>query len=97
MHAASSLQMGLADLLADLRHARRRGDLGRLALVAYCEVRRWARDAREPEIAERSSMMVTGTAHASRAAFLEEIDGLIGQLEQLQLSSNALSAGPSRA
>ena len=33
----------LEDLLADLVHARRNQDLGRLALLAYCEVKSWAR------------------------------------------------------
>ena len=37
-----NLQLGLDDLLGDLRQ-RRSGDLGRLALISYCEVRRWAR------------------------------------------------------
>jgi hypothetical protein len=49
------LQLGLEDLLGDLRYARRRGDLGRLALLLYCDVRRWARLAGEEELAEHSS------------------------------------------
>jgi hypothetical protein len=42
MTGESSLQFGLEDLLVDLRHARKPGVLGRLA---YCQVRRWARNA----------------------------------------------------
>ena len=29
------LQVGLEDLLGDMQHARRTGDMGRLALLAY--------------------------------------------------------------
>ena len=84
MNDVLTLQLGLDDLLADLRHARKAGDMGRLALIAYCEVRRWARMAGEPKVAERSSAMITVSPHASKQAFLAEIDGLISQLEQLQ-------------
>ncbi|MBK6853237.1 MAG: hypothetical protein IPG93_17000 [Burkholderiales bacterium] len=42
------LKLGLDDLLADLWYARRSGDLGRLALVTYYEVRRWAKLAGDP-------------------------------------------------
>ena len=84
MNAASTLQLGLDDLLVDLRHARRGDDLGRLALLAYCEVRRWARKAGELELAEHSSLMFTGHPHASRGAFLAHIDDLIGELDQVR-------------
>lgn len=84
MNDALMLQLGLDDLLADLHHARKGGDMGRLALIAYCEVRRWARLAGEPDVAERSSAMITVSPHASKQAFLAEIDALIGQLERLQ-------------
>ena len=81
-----TLQLSLEDLLADLRHARRGGDLGRLALIAYCDVRRWARQAGEVGIAERSTAMFTEQPHASREAFLEEVDRLISELAQIQAS-----------
>jgi hypothetical protein len=84
------LQLGLEDLLADLRHARRRDDLGRLALLAYCEVRRWARDSGSALLAKQASELITSSPHASREAFLEHIDGLIRELE----ASAARSARP---
>ena len=84
MNTESSLQLGLDDLLADLRHARRGDDLGRLALLAYCEVRRWARKAGELELAEHSSLMFTGHPHATRGAFLVHIDDLIGELDRVR-------------
>ena len=77
--------LGLEDILADLRHARRQGDLGRLALIAYCDVRRWARQAGEPEIAQASAAMFTEQPHASREHFLERIDTLIFELTQASL------------
>jgi hypothetical protein len=84
MNASSKLQLTLEDLVADLRHARRHDDLGRLALIAYCEVRRWARQAKETSIAAHSAAMITGEPHVSREAFVGQIDGLIVELEQAQ-------------
>jgi hypothetical protein len=75
------LQLGLEDLLGDLRFARRRGDLGRLALLCYCEVRRWARMAGYQELAAHSSEMVTNPLPVSREVFLARIDTLIAELE----------------
>ncbi|MDE2368137.1 MAG: hypothetical protein KGN16_04130 [Burkholderiales bacterium] len=89
MGTATTLQLGLDDLLADLRYARRGRDLGRLALLAYCEVRRWARDAGESELAAHSSAMVLGAPEVDRDAFLHHIDGLICELEQVQPKFNA--------
>lgn len=78
------LQLRLEDLLGDLRHARRQGDLGRLALLSYCEVRRWARIAGEQELAEHSSVLVTESPCASREEFLAQIDALICELENVR-------------
>lgn len=82
MNSALKLQLGLDDLLADLHHSRKSGDLGRLAFIAYCEVRRWARTAGESDLADHSSRVIIGSPHDSREAFLEHIDGLIDALEQ---------------
>jgi hypothetical protein len=83
MNSLSNLHLGLEDLIAELRHARRCGDLGRLALIAYCEVRRWARQAGETELAEHSTLMITRSPHSSREAFVAAIDDLIHELELL--------------
>jgi len=82
MNPQMTLQLSLDDLLAELQHARRRGDLGRLALIAYCDVRRWARRAGERSLADRSAAMFTEQPHASREAFLEQVDSLVFELEQ---------------
>lgn len=83
MHQNLHLQLILEDLLADLQHARRIGDLGRLAFIAYCEVRRWAREAGEPAIAELASELITGLIPANRTRFLEQIDSLVFELDGL--------------
>ena len=79
-----SLQLGLEDLLGDLQFARRSGDLGRLALLAYCEVQRWARVAGEQELAKHSSEVISHIPHASREEFRAEVDELIVELKQAQ-------------
>lgn len=76
------LQHGLEDLLGEMVHARRTGDMGRLALLAYCEVRRWARQAGESALADQSTALITRHPHASRDQFMEQIDGLILELER---------------
>jgi hypothetical protein len=80
---------GLDDLLADLRHARKRDDLGRLAFVAYCDVRRWAREAGRQGLAEQAASLVTQSPHQSRESFLAQIDQLMGDLEALQHAESA--------
>jgi hypothetical protein len=77
-----SLQLGLEDLLGDLKFARKSGDLGRLALLAYCEVRRWARMAGEQELARHSSELINSIPFSSREEFMAEVDALIAELEQ---------------
>ena len=75
-----SLQSGLEDLLGDLNYARRSDDLGRLALLAYCEVRRWARVAGEPALAQLSMDLFNQHPHTNREAFISEVDVLIAEL-----------------
>jgi hypothetical protein len=95
--SASSIQLRVDDMLADLRHARRTDDLGRLALIAYCEVRRWARSIGERELAEQASRMVIDTPHVSREAFLCRIDRLVDELERVRAGLAHEEAERSRA
>ncbi len=76
------LQLSLEDLLGELQHARRHGDMSRLALLAWCEVRRWARQAGENDLAERSTDLITRSPPSSRDQFMNDIDALILALEQ---------------
>jgi hypothetical protein len=78
------IQLALDDLLADLHHARRSRQLGRLALLAYCEVRSWARQAGKPDIADSASTMFTENPCVSKEEFLENVDNLIRLLERHQ-------------
>ena len=78
-----SLRNGLEDILGDLRFARRSGDLGRLALLTYCEVRRWAREADVQVLARHSSALVNNFPYASRDKFLAAMDELIDELEHV--------------
>jgi hypothetical protein len=81
MGTSIDIQLGLDDLLADLQYARRNHELGRLALLAYCEVRSWARQAGMPYIAQGAAKMFTESPCISKDEFLEKIDGLIDTLE----------------
>ena len=86
-------QWGLDDLLADLHHARKRGDLGRLAFVSYCDVRRWAREAGRHVLAEQASRLITESPHQSRDDFLVQIDQLIHELENLRQTAGQGHSG----
>ena len=82
MDANERLKLALEDVLADLRHARRADDLGRLALLSYCDVRRWARVAQQEGLAEHSHELVLKCPHASRKEFLSAVDRLIAEAER---------------
>jgi hypothetical protein len=84
MDSTMNTRLGLDDVLGDLQHARRSGNVGRLALLAYCEVRRWARQAGEQELAEHSADLVMQSPHSSRDEFLTRVDQLIDELESVR-------------
>jgi hypothetical protein len=90
MNQEHHLQRCLEDLLADIRQARGAEDPRRLVFLAYCEVRRWAREAGQPALADRVSEIVTGDAPNNRATFMHQIDNLIAELNELhqRLSCN---------
>ena len=96
---APTTPLALDSLLADLELARKNEDLGRLAFLAYCEVRRWARGAGKTALANHASELVVSTPHPSRDNFLEQIDLLILELGQVRspLTDPQVSASlPSR-
>lgn len=76
-----AVRLGLEDVLGEIQHARRMHDIGRLALLTYCEVRRWARQAGETALAAHSLELITEKPYASRAEFLDKVDSLIHELE----------------
>jgi hypothetical protein len=81
----SSLRVDLEDVLGNLQHARRSGDLGRLALLTYWDVRKWARWAHREALAQRASDLVTKRPHPSRSAFLNIVDEVIDELERIRV------------
>jgi hypothetical protein len=80
-HLSVEQTLGLEDLLAGLWHARRVGDLGRLASLCYSDVPRWAQGAGKPALAERARRTVIECPHESRASFLAQVDRIIAELE----------------
>jgi hypothetical protein len=84
MTASLDLQFGLEDLLADLHFARKEDNLGRLALLAYCECKGWARRAGKLDVAEAALKMFSANPCFTKEEFLEGIDNLIATLERHQ-------------
>ncbi|RYF30983.1 MAG: hypothetical protein EOO23_03840 [Comamonadaceae bacterium] len=78
-----SLRTGLEDLTGEMVYARRNGDLGRLALLCYCEIRRWARSAGEERLAHLSCAFVTEHPARDRQEFLMRVDHVISELEDV--------------
>ena len=89
---SNSMRHGLEDLLGDLDLARGQGDLGRLLLLSYCEVRRWARIAGEPALAAHASELMSACPHGDRDSFLGQVDGLVGELQQCLARDSRLRA-----
>lgn len=77
------MRLGLEDLAGDLVYARRKADLGRLALICYCDIRHWARLAGEHRLAELSSTLITEQPAGSRNEFLGRVDDVIVELEHV--------------
>jgi hypothetical protein len=83
-----NLRLELEDVLGDLHYARRKGDLGRLALLTYCDVRRWARVAHADELAQHASDLVARQPHPNRDAFLTLVDEMIDELELIRTGTH---------
>ena len=90
-----SLKNGLDDILRDLRFFRKTGDVGRLALLTYCDVRRWAREAGAQELAMHSTALVNDSSRLGHEEFVAAIDELIVGLERARLNT-ATSHGRSK-
>lgn len=76
-----TIQLALEDLLADLHFARKHEHLGRLALLAYCDVKRWARQAGKADVADMALHMFAQRPCPSKEDFLRGIDELLGLLQ----------------
>jgi hypothetical protein len=93
MTISSSLQLGLQDLIAEFNYARRHGNLGRLALLAYCDARSWGRQAGAYSVVEFSTAMFIDKPQENRDEFLEKIDLLILELERVGLRLSGSRSG----
>ena len=78
------LRTDLEDILGNLQFARRSEDLGRLALLTYWEVRRWARVAHHELLAANAAKVITEHPHLTRVEFLEIVDGVIEELKTIR-------------
>lgn len=76
-----NIQLALEDLLADLHFARKNEQLGKLALLAYCDVKRWARQAGKDDVADMALSMFADRPCQSKEEFLRGIDQLLGSLQ----------------
>jgi hypothetical protein len=85
MNDSTNIQLALEDLLAELRFARRNDQLGRLALLAFCEVKGWARRAGKADLADTALKMFSDIPCIDKDAFVHSIDNLIATLEQHEL------------
>jgi len=94
---SNNLLLGLDDLVADVTYARRHEDLGRLALLCYCELRPWARQAREERLAELAWALSTHAPPGSRSLFLQRVDVVIQELEDICRRSGKSVAAESLA
>jgi hypothetical protein len=83
-HPATAAQQDLEDVLGNLQHARRTGDLGRLALLMYWDVRKWARWTHRDALAGRATDLISLQPHPDRASFLTMVDEVIEELERVQ-------------
>ena len=89
-----ALLFSLEDLMADLIHARRQGDVGRMALLCYCDVRHWARQAGQAELAQASSQLFTQPIPHDRQSFLNEVDEILDELKQLSQVASSHGFNP---
>jgi hypothetical protein len=88
MDTQDRLSLPLDDILGDLKHARRSGDLGRLALLAFCDLRRWARTAHRTELAEHADRLFLSAPFSDKGGFLRELDALIAEAEETLSAMN---------
>jgi hypothetical protein len=74
-------RLAFEDLVGELCPARRTGDLGRVALLVYWGLRRWARNAGKHNLAARANDLFLATPFPDRETFLREVDELIAEAE----------------
>jgi hypothetical protein len=78
---SKSALLELEDVLAGVWHARRVGDVGRLARLGCLEVQRWARARRHDVLTARARALLTDCPYDSRDEFMFAVNRLIADLE----------------
>ena len=78
---SDGLRQGLEGLAGEVSSACRRDDLGALALLSYCEIRRWARSAGEQRLAQLSCALIAEHTAGDRKEFLAQVDNVIAEFE----------------
>jgi hypothetical protein len=81
MNTSADLQFALEDLLAQLWHTRRTGDLGKLAHQSFAEVHRWGRTAEHSPLVHRARDLLVRCPYQSREDLVWAIDQLIAEVE----------------
>lgn len=101
MDGSHNAHFALEDLLSDLQAARQLEQLGRLALLAYCDVKRWARQSGKTDVADLVMRMFSENPCLSKDDFLQGMDHLIRSLQwhegECQRSSNHSSSSTALA
>jgi hypothetical protein len=81
MQDSVSARLALEDVLAALWHARRAGDIGRLAHLGDCDVQRWARARCDDVLTAHARALLTDCPYRNRQEFMFAIDRLIAEVE----------------
>jgi hypothetical protein len=89
-------RLALEDLLAALWHARRAGDVGRLAHLGSCEIQRWARAGHDDVLAAHARALLTDCPYQSREDFMFAIDRLIAEVEHAHVELVSYDRYPMR-
>ncbi|NUZ05329.1 hypothetical protein [Piscinibacter koreensis] len=97
MNTEPRLVLELEDILAELHAARRTGDLGRLVLLSYFQLRRWARAAGHQILASRTSDLFLACPFGSRDDLLVGLDALIDEAERARARYEASAASVAAA
>jgi hypothetical protein len=95
MDTELTLRLALEDVLAQLWHARRNGELGRLAHLGFSEVQRWARSAQEATLVANARELLGACPYRNRDDLVFAIDRLIDDVEFAH--SQLVLGAPSRA
>jgi hypothetical protein len=89
-----STRLALEDVLGALWHARRAGDVGRLAHLGFCEVQRWARARRDDVLTAHARALLTDCPYPNREEFMFAIDRLIDEVEHAHVQLVAYDRYP---